>query len=141
MEVNFAFREHYLMKLKTCHTPLFAAVFFTLLMPLGAFAQEDRFGFDENSSKELVKQDPETPSGGENNPENRISKPTTISTFQESPSASREIEPKIVKPSSKAVEKPLKEEEKVQKEEEEDPLSFNFLYYIIEKFKFSDIVE
>lgn len=141
MEVNFAFRQHYLMKLKTCHTPLFAAVFFTLLMPLGAFAQEDRFGFDENSSKEVVRQDPETPSGGENTPEIRTNKPTTISTFQESASASREIEPKTVKPSSKAVEKPLKEEEKVQKEEEEDPLSFNFLYYIIEKFKFSDIVE
>ena len=35
--------------------------------------------------------------------------------------------------------KPLKALEKVEKEE--DPLSFNFLYYIIEKFKLSDIIE
>ncbi len=141
MEVNFAFRQHYLMKLKTCHTPLLAAVFLTLVMPLGAFAQDDRAGFDEISTKDIVKQDPETPSGSENNPEIRVNKPAAVSSFQESPSVSREIEPKTLKPSTKAVEKPLKEEEKVQKKEEEDPLSFNFLYYIIEKFKFSDIVE
>lgn len=38
--------------------------------------------------------------------------------------------------------KPVKafKPEKVTKEEE-DPLSFNFLYYIIEKFKMSDIIE
>lgn len=128
------------MKLKTCHTPILAVVFFTLLMPLSAFAQDDRLGFDENSSKEIVKQDPESPSG-DNNPETRVNKPAAPSSFQESPAASREIEPKTVKPSVKPVEKSLKDEEKVQKKEEEDPLSFNFLYYIIEKFKFSDIVE
>ena len=36
--------------------------------------------------------------------------------------------------------KPVKPAEKTPKEEE-DPLSFNFLYYIIEKFKLSDIIE
>ena len=35
--------------------------------------------------------------------------------------------------------KPVKSTEKDQKEE--DPLSFNFLYYIIGKFKLSDIIE
>ena len=35
--------------------------------------------------------------------------------------------------------KPPKSSEKAQKEE--DPLSFNFLYYIIERFKLSDIIE
>ena len=35
--------------------------------------------------------------------------------------------------------KPFKPAEKVEREE--DPLSFNFLYYIIEKFKLSDIIE
>lgn len=35
--------------------------------------------------------------------------------------------------------KPVKAAEKEQKEE--DPLSFNFLYYIIGKFKLSDIIE
>ena len=35
--------------------------------------------------------------------------------------------------------KPVKPTEKTQKEE--DPLTFNFLYYIIEKFKLSDMIE
>jgi len=35
--------------------------------------------------------------------------------------------------------KPVKSADKANKEE--DPLSFNFLYYIIEKFKMSDIIE
>ena len=36
--------------------------------------------------------------------------------------------------------KPFKPVEKAA-QEDEDPLSFNFLYYIIEKFKLSDIIE
>ena len=35
----------------------------------------------------------------------------------------------------------LKEAEKNEAKKEEDVLSFNFLYYIIQKFKMSDIVE
>lgn len=35
--------------------------------------------------------------------------------------------------------KPIKPSEKARKTE--DPLSFNFLYYIIEKFKLSDMIE
>jgi hypothetical protein len=42
------------------------------------------------------------------------------------------VQVKITKPTSKSVEKDQKGE---------DPLSFNFLYYIIEKFKLSDIIE
>jgi hypothetical protein len=42
------------------------------------------------------------------------------------------VQVKITKPASKSSEKEQKEE---------DPLSFNFLYYIIEKFKLSDIIE
>ncbi len=34
-----------------------------------------------------------------------------------------------------------KSEKVVEKQEEEDALSFNFLYYIISKFKYSDIVD
>ncbi|HMV07809.1 MAG TPA: hypothetical protein PK325_02325 [Cyclobacteriaceae bacterium] len=139
MEVNFAFRQHYLMKLKTCHT-FSAAVFFTLVLPLTSMAQDDRFGFDENSSKEVVKQDPESPSGTDNTPESRINKLPSASAAQETPVFVRDAEIKS-KPAPKTVEKAPKEDEKLQKKEEEDPLSFNFLYYIIEKFKFSDIVE
>jgi hypothetical protein len=43
----------------------------------------------------------------------------------------------ILKPAPK----PTKTGEKANKEKQEDPLSFNFLYYIIEKFKLSDIKE
>jgi hypothetical protein len=43
----------------------------------------------------------------------------------------------IVKPAPK----PIKATEKSTKDKHEDPLSFNFLYYIIEKFKLSDIIE
>lgn len=42
------------------------------------------------------------------------------------------IQQKAIKP-FKAIEKSA--------QEDEDPLSFNFLYYIIEKFKMSDIIE
>ncbi|NOS92718.1 MAG: hypothetical protein HOP30_12405 [Cyclobacteriaceae bacterium] len=41
----------------------------------------------------------------------------------------------VAKPSKAKAEKPA------DKEEEEDALSFNFLYYIISKFKYSDIVD
>jgi hypothetical protein len=40
---------------------------------------------------------------------------------------------------TKSVKAPVKPVEKTQKPE--DPLSFNFLYYIIEKFKMSDMIE
>lgn len=70
-------------------------------------------------------------------------------TKSDSPPASEgELKPvKIQAPSSqrdsiqiKPIVKPTKPSEKTQKNTE-DPLSFNFLYYIIEKFKLSDIIE
>lgn len=61
--------------------------------------------------------------------ESRASKPTSL-VVKEAPRDSAQIK----------LAKPFKSIEKVQKEEE-DPLSFNFLYYIIEKFKMSDIIE
>lgn len=127
------------MKLKSSHTVLLTAVLLTLLMPLGAFAQEEKFGSDaEIIIKEPIRQDQETPSGIEN-PETRTSKNSATYSSQET-SIIRDSELKNAKPVIKTVEKPQKEDEKVQKEEQ-DPLSFNFLYYIIEKFKLSDIVE
>jgi hypothetical protein len=44
----------------------------------------------------------------------------------------------ILKPTPKATKTP---EKSGSKDKQEDPLSFNFLYYIIEKFKLSDIKE
>lgn len=130
---------NYFMKLKFSHPVTLTAVLFTLLFPLGAFAQEDKAIFDgEISSKEPVKQDLENPSLTEN-PEFRTNKNSTLPTSQEATST-RDSELKNAKPVVKTVEKPQKEDEKVQKQED-DPLSFNFLYYIIEKFKVSDILE
>lgn len=126
------------MKLKSSHTALLTAVFFTLVLPANAFAQEDKISFDaEIPAKEITKQDQETPSGSEN-PETRINKNSTPTTQE--PTVIRDSELKNAKPAVKTVEKATKEDEKVQKKED-DPLSFNFLYYIIEKFKLSDIVE
>lgn len=127
------------MKLKSFHTVLLTAVLFTLLLPLSAVAQEDKVTFDpEIPTKESIKQDQESPSGTENQ-ELRATKNSTSMTTQE-PAIGRDSELKNAKPVIKTVEKPQKEYEKIQKEED-DPLSFNFLYYIIEKFKVSDIVE
>jgi hypothetical protein len=127
------------MNLKSCHSTLLATVFFALLAPLSALAQEDKGSFDsENPTKESIKHDQDTPSGTEN-PDPRSNKNMPAST-QQDPVSLRDPEIKSTKPVTKAIEKLHKEDEKVQKEEE-DPLSFNFLYYIIEKFKLSDIVE
>lgn len=124
------------MKLKTCHTAFLATVLFALLIPFASFSQESRGGFDENPSKDPAKQDQESPSGSESL-ENRSNSKNIIPVTTTENVVLRDAE--IKKPAPKAVEKAQKESEKAQKEE--DPLSFNFLYYIIEKFKFSDIVE
>jgi hypothetical protein len=127
------------MKLKSSHTALLQAVLFALLLPLSAFAQEEKVGFEADiPTKEAFKQDQETPSGIDN-PETRVTKNSTAPVTQES-TAIRDSEVKNSKPVPRTTEKTQKEDEKVRKEED-DPLSFNFLYYIIEKFKFSDIVE
>ena len=52
------------------------------------------------------------------------------------PAVSRETETPAP---TKATKAPVKPADKTQKSE--DPLSFNFLYYIIEKFKMSDMIE
>lgn len=78
----------------------------------------------------------EVPSGNKSEPdpvlsesENRANKLSTPSVVRETPRDSVQVK----------LTKPFKQADKV--EEEEDPLSFNFLYYIIEKFKLSDIIE
>lgn len=126
------------MKLKTCHTALLTTVFFALLVPFGAFAQDSRAGFDiENATKDPLKQDQDNLGGGENTEIRSNTKSSTSSSGTETVVV-RDAEMKTFKATPKT-EKSPKEAEKAKKEE--DPLSFNFLYYIIEKFKFSDIVE
>lgn len=127
------------MNLKSNHIAPLTAVLFALVLPFSGFAQEDKTNFEaEMPGQESAKQDQETPSGTEN-PEVRINKAPANAAMHEG-SVVRDTELKSTKPLAKTVEKIQKEDEKAQKEEN-DPLSFNFLYYIIEKFKLSDIVE
>jgi len=74
--------------------------------------------------------DPILSSESESRNVNKVSPPavSTVST-KEAPRDSIQVK----------ITKPTKSSEKDHKEE--DPLSFNFLYYIIEKFKLSDIIE
>lgn len=93
-----------------------------------ASAQEGRMQDTEPGLKETPRNEPDPVLSSES--ESRNSKnvlPAT--TIKESPRDSVQV--KITKP-TKATEK---------EEKEEDPLSFNFLYYIIGKFKLSDIIE
>lgn len=136
IEAYFAFTEHYPMKLKTCHTNLLAATLL-MLLPLGVLAQESRSGFDPDAAKDPARQEQETPAGEGLEIRSNIKNITVPAP--ETPVV-RDSEIKNSKPVAKQpAEKPQKEVEKPRKEE--DPLSFNFLYYIIEKFKLSDIVE
>jgi hypothetical protein len=125
------------MKLKTCHTAILAAVVFTLLIPFNAFSQESRAGLDAENAVNPTKQEQDSPLGSETL-ENRSSLKNTNSSTGSETVIVRDAD--IKKPAPKAIDKAQKEAEKAQKQEE-DPLSFNFLYYIIEKFKFTDIVE
>lgn len=58
------------------------------------------------------------------------------SKIQPNTSNARESAPMNAKPKSDGTTKPSASEKN-----EEDPLSFNFLYFIIQKFKISDIVD
>ena len=92
-----------------------------------ASAQEGRMQDTDPAIKEAPRNEPDPVLSSET--ESRSPKSNLPVTVKESPRDSVQV--KIVKP-SKAMEK---------EEKEEDPLSFNFLYYIIGKFKLSDIIE
>ena len=92
--------------------------------PVGA--QEGK-GQPEIEATPSLRSEPDPPVVTES--ENRTNKVPVSSVVKEAQRDS--IQTKLVKP--------FKPAEKVEKEE--DPLSFNFLYYIIEKFKLSDIIE
>lgn len=100
------------------------------LLALPAAAQEDAQSNSEiqelNSHQELNLNDDKTliMDGEVKSPK------TSQATRDTSPSSNNLKKPETPqKPSSSSVDKP------------EDPLSFNFLYFIIQKFKISDIVD
>jgi hypothetical protein len=128
MKRNFAFWLHYLMRLRPTNSAFQLFLCSALMLPLAisAQAQEDKSQAEiEATTKEILKNEPDLTLPSES--DSRI-KPAPIPTRETQRDS---IQTKIVKP-QKAAEKP---------EKEEDPLSFNFLYYIIEKFKLSDIME
>ena len=130
MKLNFAFWHHYLMRLKPFNIA-FLGIVFTLAFAVSAYAQEDRGQSDFEASSRELRTDPD-PTLSES--ESRSTK-TTLS-----PSASREAARDTTVHIQVKPVKPLKTTEK-HHQKEEDPLSFNFLYYIIEKFKLSDMIE
>jgi hypothetical protein len=91
-------------------------------------AQEGRGQDVEPMAKEAPHNEPDPILSSESESRNLKVTPPVVSVRE---AARDSVQVKITKPTSKA--------EKDQKEE--DPLSFNFLYYIIEKFKLSDIIE
>jgi len=94
-----------------------------------ASAQEGRMQDNEPPVvKETPRNEPDPVLSSES--ESRNSKTTIPTPVKETPRDSVQV--KITKPTTKTAEK---------EEKEEDPLSFNFMYYIIGKFKLSDIIE
>jgi len=101
-----------------------------LMCSMTVSAQEGRPQGEFETAKETPRNEPDPilSSESESRPANKVTLPlvTTKETSRDS------IQVKITKPTAKTAEK---------EEKEEDPLSFNFLYYIIGKFKLSDIIE
>jgi len=124
MKLNFAFRHRYLMKLKPAIgiPPILVIGFFLSYTPaIGQDFNEGQTTEIEASAKEAL----DDPEPGETEYKPAIKPANTV---RDSVSLI-----KVVKPAPKAT------SDKSQKQE--DPLSFNFLYYIIEKFKMSDMIE
>lgn len=135
IEANFAFCQHCLMKLKIYHIAVLTAATLVLSV-VEAHAQDDRGGFETDSPiKEGTKQETDGYSSSESL---EIRSNRTMPGSASETAVAREQEPKTVKPAPKTPDKVQKED---PKKREQDPLSFNFLFYIIEKFKLSDIVE
>lgn len=123
MKRNFAFWKHYLMRLKPANSVFLLCVFCTLVSTIQVNAQEGRPEMD------ILRSDPDPVSISDSETKS-VNKSTPIVTSKETQRDSVQVRPS----------KPIKAGEKTQ-EKEEDPLSFNFLYYIIEKFKLSDVIE
>ncbi len=128
MKRNFAFWLHYPMRLRPTYSAFLLFVCFALVSTISVNAQEDRPQPEiEAAVRENLRNDPD-PVLFETERMGNKSTPT--------PATTKEITRDSIQVKTL---KPAKSTEKVEKEE--DPLSFNFLYYIIEKFKMSDIIE
>lgn len=93
-------------------------------------AQEGRLDSEAAAVRESAKTDGDGGSVTFETESKTSPKPTPVAPAKESTRDSLQVKTSV---------KPVKPTEKPQKEE--DPLSFNFLYYIIEKFKLSDMIE
>ena len=114
----------YLMRLRPSICAFIVCWALAYSYPVGA--QEGR-AQSEMDATTGVKSDPDPVLSESESKNNKLSAPAAA---KEATRDSVQIKPaKVFKPA-----------EKVEKEEQ-DPLSFNFLYYIIEKFKMSDIIE
>jgi hypothetical protein len=105
-----------------------------MISTVQAIAQEGaQHEMDAATVKETPKTDPDPSFSTESEiKNNKLTTPVTAMPAGGSKEALRDTaQVKIMKP--------IKPAEKAQKEE--DPLSFNFLYYIIEKFKLSDVIK
>jgi hypothetical protein len=113
--------------MKQNFSPLLAFLFaLGILAGFTAQAQEDNpVNNDEKEIHELNSH----PELNLNEDKTLLSEPDQKSTVNHQPT-------KEVTPSLKA-----KPKSNPEKDEDEDALSFNFLYYIIQKFKYSDIVD
>lgn len=111
------------MRLKPLNSGLLLGVFCTLVSAIQVNAQEGRPEMD------ILRSDPDPVSISDSETK-VINKSTHVISTKEAQRDSVQVKP------SRAV----KSNEKTQ-EKEEDPLSFNFLYYIIEKFKLSDVID
>jgi hypothetical protein len=120
------------------HQPLMG-LFLATMLCLPAWAQEDRNSeldptATKPASRELLREgesfhytDPEKPTpSSANTPSNTVAKENTVAkdSVYSKPN-------KVVRPA----------EGRNQKEEDPSVLSFNFLYYIIQRFKLSDIID
>lgn len=93
-------------------------------------AQEGRMQDTDPALKEAPRNEPDPVLSTESDSRNTKSALPAIAV-KEASRDSAQVQLRITKP-TKASEK---------EENEEDPLSFNFLYYIIGKFKLNDIIE
>jgi hypothetical protein len=104
-----------------------------MISTVQAIAQEGaQHEMDAATVKEASKTDPDPSFSTESEiKNNKLTSPVAASPVATKEALRDTAQVKIMKP--------IKPPEKAQKEE--DPLSFNFLYYIIEKFKLSDIIK
>jgi hypothetical protein len=125
MKLNSAFSLRYLMKLNPI-SGLLPILTIGMIMSLPAVGQEDKPPMDYEATFREVRND-------------------SVTTDSELKTLSKPINSVVVRetetptPAKSSGKTPSKPSDKSQKSE--DPLSFNFLYYIIEKFKMSDMIE